>query len=157
MTKLLIEQYDHILFLKQLHPEAITPRFANSGDVGMDLPSVEDLIIKAGERALIGTGWAMELWNPFYCLQVCSRSGLAANYGVFVLNAPGIIDFNYRGEIKVILQNSGAQDFEVRKGMRIAQLLITPVLKPTPTQILIKENLSEPDSRGEGGFGSTGL
>ena len=116
------------LKLQRLHPDAILPTYANPGDFGMDLSAVEPVIIPSGQVQLIKTGWAVEWSNPSYCLQICSRSGLALKSGVFVLNSPGVIDFNYRGEIGVILANFSGGEYVVKAGDRVAQLLVVPVL-----------------------------
>ena len=108
--------------------------------------------ISVGGRAIITTGISIEI--PNYCeAQIRSRSGLAANNGIIVLNSPGTIDADYRGHLKIILANFGAQDFLVEQGNRIAQLVISPVLRP---KILEVTNLSS-SIRGLKGFGSTGL
>ena len=124
------------LKLQRLHPDAIIPTYANPGDFGMDLSAVEPVTIPSGQVQLIKTGWAVEWSNPNYCLQICSRSGLALKSGIFVLNSPGVVDFNYRGEIGVILANFGSEEYAVRKGGRIAQLLIVPVLRVSPSLFL---------------------
>jgi dUTP pyrophosphatase len=116
--------------------------------VGLDAP----LTIAPGARALIPTGLAVALPAGTEG-QVRPRSGLAARHGVTVLNAPGTIDADYRGEIQVILVNSGQESFTVTRGMRIAQLIIAPVLRVT---IRATANLDE-TTRGVGGFGSTGM
>lgn len=146
------------LKLQRLDADAIIPSYANSGDVGLDLATVDSKILKPGEYKLFKSGWAMELTNPDYCLQIFPRSGLALKYGVTVLNSPGLIDFNYRGDIGVILINHGQDDFIVFKGMRIAQLVVSKVLKlDRQGDILVLDNLSSPNSRGVSGFGSTGV
>ena len=146
------------LKLQRLHPDAAIPEYANHGDVGLDLTSVDSGVLKPGKRGLFKSGWAMELTNSDYCLQVFPRSGLAIKHGVTVLNSPGLIDFNYRGDIGVILINHGQDDFIVFKGMRVAQLVISKVLKLNYIgDIVVVEKLSSPNSRGENGFGSTGV
>ena len=137
---------------KKLVPHAVLPAYAHPDDAGMDLVAAETVTIPAGGRALIGTGLALAL-PPETEAQVRSRSGLAAKHGVAVLNSPGTIDAGYRGEIKVILFNSGAEPFAVTPGMRIAQLVVAPVLRVTPRVV---ETLPEA-GRGANGFGSTGL
>lgn len=146
------------LKLQRLHPDAIIPEYANHGDVGLDLSTIDSGVLKPGERGLFKSGWAMELTNPDYCLQVFPRSGLALKHGVTVLNTPGLIDFNYRGDIGIILINHGQEDFIVFKGMRVAQLVVSRVLKLNGQgDIIVVESLSSPNSRGELGFGSTGV
>jgi len=129
-----------------------TPAYATSGAAGVDLKSTIDVIIPAGQRAIVPTGISLEIPSDTEG-QVRSRSGLAASHGVFVLNSPGTIDSDYRGEIKVILMNTSTTEYSVKKGDRIAQLIFSPifraVLQPT-------DQFSE-TSRGSGGFGSTGV
>ncbi|MGN0854509.1 MAG: dUTP diphosphatase [Kiritimatiellia bacterium] len=140
------------LGFKRIHPDARLPAYAHAGDAGMDLRSAEDLTLRAGARALVHTGLVMML--PLqYEAQVRPRSGLALKHGVTVLNTPGTIDSGYRGEVGVILANFGDADFEIKKGDRIAQLVIAPV---TQAEIVEVETVDETD-RGAGGFGSTGV
>ena len=141
-----------ILKFKRIHPDAILPAYAHPSDAGMDIRSVKALVIPAGRRALVPTGLVVNL--PLgYEAQVCPRSGLALKAGVTVLNTPGTIDAGYRGEIGVILANFGENDFEVKVGDRVAQLVIAPVTQPT---IVEATEIDETD-RGAGGFGSTGV
>lgn len=141
------------LKFKKLSPDAIIPAYAHPSDAGMDVRSVEDLVIPPGKRALVHTGLVMAL-PPMYEAQVRPRSGLALKHGITVLNTPGTIDAGYRGEVGVILANFGDGDFEVRKGDKIAQLVIAPVVQPD--EIVEIEEIDETD-RGAGGFGSTGV
>lgn len=140
------------LKFKRIHPDAALPAYAHPSDAGMDVRSVEELVIPPGKRALVHTGLVM-LLPPLYEAQVRPRSGLAAKFGVTVLNTPGTIDSGYRGEICVILINLGEADFQVRKGDKIAQLVIAPVTQPTVEET----DLVDETDRGVGGFGSTGL
>lgn len=140
------------LKFKRVHPDAVLPAYAHPSDAGMDIRSVEDLVIPAGKRALVHTGLVI-LLPPLYEAQVRPRSGLALKAGVTVLNAPGTIDSGYRGEIGVILANFGDADFKVAKGDKVAQLVIAPVTQP---EIEEAEVVDETD-RGAGGFGSTGV
>lgn len=129
------------------------PAYESASAAGMDLPaSVEaDLVLAPGARALVPTGLAIALPEG-YEAQIRPRSGLAARDGVTVLNTPGTIDADYRGEVKVILINLGDAPFTVSRGMRIAQMVIAPV-----TQAAMVETDALPETaRGEGGFGSTG-
>ncbi|WP_296583408.1 dUTP diphosphatase [Xanthobacter sp.] len=132
------------------------PAYATPGAAGMDLacalPADAPLLLAPGERAAIPTGFAIALPDG-YEAQVRPRSGLAKNHGVTVLNAPGTVDCDYRGEIAVLLVNHGRETLEISRGMRIAQLVVAPVV-----QILLEEigELSE-TARGSSGFGSTGL
>ena len=140
------------LGIKRLHPDATLPAYAQASDAGMDICSIEDLSIDPGARALVHTGLAFEL-PPQFEAQVRPRSGLALKKGVTVLNSPGTIDAGYRGEVGVILANFGKEPFEVRKGDRIAQVVVAPV---TQAEIVEVASLDETD-RGAGGFGSTGV
>lgn len=111
------------LSFKRINPDAVLPSYAHPGDAGMDLRSVDDAVIPPGGRALVHTGLVVNL-PPAYEAQVRPRSGLALKSGVTVLNTPGTIDAGYRGEIGVILANFGAEPFAVRKGDRIAQMVV---------------------------------
>ncbi len=129
------------------------PRYATAQSAGLDLAAAvtAPVLLAAGDRALIPTGLAIAL-PAGYEAQIRPRSGLAARNGVTVLNAPGTIDSDYRGEIGVVLANFGAAPFTVERGMRIAQMVVAPV-----TRIAWDEVDSLPGSvRGAGGFGSTG-
>ena len=140
------------LKFKRIHPDAALPAYAHPSDAGMDLRSVADVTIPRFGRALVPTG-LVALLPPGYEIQVRPRSGLALKKGVTVLNSPGTIDSGYRGEIGVILANFGEEAFEVKKGDKIAQLVLASV-----TQAVVEETdaLDETD-RGAGGFGSTGV
>ena len=137
---------------KRIHPDAALPAYARPGDAGMDLRSVDELVIPRGGRALVHTGLVMQL-PPMFEAQVRPRSGLALKSGVTVLNTPGTIDSGYRGEVGVILANFGDGDFKVAKGDRIAPLVIAPV---TQAEVVEVSEVDETD-RGAGGFGSTGV
>jgi dUTP pyrophosphatase len=127
------------------------PSYATAGAAGLDLRAAESLTIKSSERALVPTGIAIALPQNFEA-QVRPRSGLAVKYGVTVLNSPGTIDCDYRGEIKVPLINHGKEDFVIMRGDRIAQMIIAPVVQ---AQLEVVTLLSETE-RGTGGFGSSG-
>ena len=137
---------------KRVHPDAVLPAYAHPSDAGMDLRSVDDLVIQPGGRALVHTGLVMAL-PPQHEAQVRPRSGLALKHGVTVLNTPGTIDAGYRGEVGVILANFGAEPFRVAKGDKIAQMVVAPVLQAEVAEV---ESVDETD-RGAGGFGSTGV
>jgi dUTP diphosphatase len=139
------------LKVKRLQPDAILPAYAHPGDAGLDLYAAVSAVIEPGESKLIGTGIAIEL-PPDTEAQLRPRSGLALKHAVTVLNAPGTIDCGYRGEVGVILINHGRGPFDVRPGMKIAQLVITSCLA-----VAVEEagDLGE-SARGPGGFGSTG-
>lgn len=126
------------------------PAYQTSGSAGMDVFSNEDYILKPERRTIISTGLFVEIPQG-YEIQIRPRSGMAAKYGITVLNSPGTIDSDYRGEIGVILYNSGQSNFEIRKGDRIAQLVLAPVFQAEWEEV---KELSDTD-RGEGGFGST--
>ena len=127
------------------------PGYATDGAAGMDVLSAEDLTLAPGARHAVATGLALAIPAGFE-VQVRPRSGLALKHGITVPNTPGTIDSDYRGELKVILINHGSDPFEVRRGDRIAQLVLAPV---TRAAWLAVEELDE-TARGEGGFGSTG-
>ncbi len=140
------------LKIKKLNQEALIPSYQTKEAAGFDLHSVDEVVIKKGERKLISTGLAFEI-EKGYEIQIRPRSGLAFKHGVSVLNSPGTIDSDYRGEIKVLLINLGNEDFEIKKGDRIAQAVIAPVVQ---AKILEVDELSSTE-RGSGGFGSTGV
>lgn len=127
------------------------PAYETSGAAGMDLRAAEAATLKPGERWLVPTGLAIALPQG-YEAQVRPRSGLAVKHGVTVLNAPGTIDCDYRGEVKVPLINHGDQDFVIARGDRIAQMVVAPV---TRIRWAEAESLDETE-RGTGGFGSSG-
>ena len=127
------------------------PAYATAGAAGMDVVSAEDVEIAPGARHAVATGLAMAIPAGFE-IQVRPRSGLALKHGVTVPNTPGTIDSDYRGELKVIMINLGADTFSIRRGDRVAQLVLAPV---TQARWLEVEELDE-TARGAGGFGSTG-
>ncbi len=129
------------------------PAYETAQSAGLDLPAAVDgdMVLEPGARALVPTGLAIALPEG-YEAQVRPRSGLAAHDGLTVLNSPGTVDSDYRGEVKVILANLGDGAFTITRGMRIAQMVIAPVVQAT-----LDEVSDLPDGvRGEGGFGSTG-
>ena len=130
------------------------PAYATAGAAGLDLPAAvaDDLVLAPGERALVPTGIAIALPEG-YEAQIRPRSGLALRHGITQLNTPGTVDADYRGEIGVILINHGADPFTVRRGMRIAQLVVAPVARVAWRPV---ETLPE-TARGHAGFGSTGV
>lgn len=139
------------LSVKLLVPEAHLPTYGSKGAAGMDLHSIQSLTLNAGDTRLVGTGIAVAIPQGWVGL-VCSRSGLAVKHSVFVLNAPGVIDSDYRGEVGVILHNAGRDKFAIRKGDRIAQMLVQQSISPW---IAIAKEIGDTE-RGQGGFGSTG-
>lgn len=127
------------------------PAYATQGAAGMDVVSAEDVTINPGARHAVATGLAVAI-PPGFEIQVRPRSGLALEHGITVPNTPGTIDSDYRGELKVILINHGTDPFAVRRGDRVAQLVLAPV---TQASWLSVDELDE-TARGDGGFGSTG-
>lgn len=140
------------LRVRRLHPEASLPTRAYDGDAGLDLYAVETVTLDAGERASVGTGIAVEIPAGQAGL-VLPRSGLAARHGIALVNAPGLIDAGYRGEVRVLLLNTDRRDpFTVASGERIAQLVLVRIETPEVAEVP-ELALSE---RGPGGFGSSG-
>ena len=144
MTKILI---------KRLSKNAVIPKYETPGASGMDLIACieKDVNIKPGNKAVIPVGFALSVPKDFE-IQIRPRSGLAAKNDITVLNTPGTIDSDYRGEVKVILFNHGKNIFKIEHGLRIAQMILCPVEK---AEIIEVEELTE-TLRGKGGFGSTG-
>jgi dUTP pyrophosphatase len=139
--------------LHRLDPDLPLPRPARHGDAGVDLLAVHDQLLPAGGgRAVVGTGLAVAI--PFgFCGLVLPRSGLARHHGVTCLNTPGLIDAGYRGELQVLLVNTDPDaPYEVRRGDRIAQLVIVAFLPPA----FVEVDGLEPSERGTGGWGSSG-
>jgi dUTP pyrophosphatase len=134
------------------NPDLPLPRRETAGAAGYDVRSAEaDLVLEPGEIRAVGTGLEMELPSGVEC-QVRPRSGLALRHGITLPNSPGTIDPDYRGELKVILQNLGPQPVALRRGERIAQLVFARFLTPPVEEV----EILSPSLRGEGGFGSTG-
>ncbi len=141
------------LLIKKLQKNIILPEYKTDGSSGMDLmANVEQTVkILSGEKKIISTGIMVAIPEQ-YEIQIRPRSGLAAKNGISVLNTPGTIDSDYRGEIKVILINLGKDIFEIKKNDRIAQMIVCPIIK-----VELEEVESLPETvRGKGGFGSTG-
>ena len=134
-----------------VHPNAELPTYAHEGDSGMDVRSVEDVDIPAGGRALVHTGLVANIPSGWE-IQVRPRSGLALKHGITVLNTPGTVDSGYRGEIGVILANLGGEPYSVRKGDKVAQLVVSPVVQ---AEVFAADGVDGTE-RGAGGFGSTG-
>jgi dUTP pyrophosphatase len=128
------------------------PSYATPGAAGMDVVAAEDLILAPGKRHAVATGFAMAIPMGFE-VQVRPRSGLALKHGITCLNSPGTIDSDYRGEVKIILANLGSEDFPIKRGDRIAQLVPAAV---TLARFEMVDSLDATD-RGAGGFGSTGV
>ncbi len=140
--------------IKKLFQDVELPEYKTEFSAGMDLKAYtkENIVLKAGEIKLIKTGLAIALPNGFEA-QIRSRSGLSLKNGIIVLNAPGTIDSDYRGEIGIILMNVGQNDFVIENNMRIAQMVIT---KYENVKLDLVEELDD-TVRADGGFGSTGL
>jgi dUTP pyrophosphatase len=135
----------------RLHAAAVVPERAYDGDAGLDLAACERVTLGPGERAVVGTGLAVAIPEGFAGF-VQPRSGLAARYGIAVVNSPGLVDSGYRGELRVVLLNTdAAEPFTVEPGMRIAQLVVVPI-----PEVALVEVAELPESeRGVRGFGSS--
>ncbi len=144
IVKLNIEKLQHFEGLD-------LPKYQTEFASGFDLVSAEDKVLRAGQRDLVATGLKMEI-PVGYEGQVRPRSGLAYKYGIMIPNSPGTIDADYRGEVKVIIWNSGNEEFVIKRGDRIAQFVLAPVVQAAFNVVV---NVDE-TKRGEGGFGSTG-
>lgn len=136
-----------------LDPDLDPPRRQRAGDAAADLPARHAVTLAPGERAVVPTGFAIGLPAGFAAL-VVPRSGLAAKHGITVVNGPGLIDSGYRGELMVILLNTGTEPFAIERGDRIAQLLVLPV--PALDLVVVDELPEAVDDRGADGFGSSG-
>ncbi len=147
----MIDALTDTLEIRLLNPDAVPPSRSRSGDAGYDLRATERVAVPQDGRRLIGTGVAVALPEGIAGL-VTPRSGLAVEHGLTLLNAPGLIDPNYRGEIKVILHNTSERRYTVEIGDRIAQLLLVPYWAP---ELEVVETLPASE-RGAGGFGSSG-
>ena len=142
-----------VIQIKKLHPSARIPRYMTELAAGMDICALPEsaVTLKPGERCLVPTGLAFAV-SPGYEIQVRPRSGLAIKHGIALVNSPGTIDADYRGEVGIILINLGEDDFVIQPGDRIAQLIVAPVC-----QALLEEVSTLSDTaRGAGGFGHTG-
>jgi len=133
---------------EKLQEDAIIPQYQTIGSAGLDLHSIEAVVLTPGQRKLVGTGLTVNLPASTEG-QIRPRSGLAFKHGITVLNSPGTIDEDYKGELKVLLYNAGDSTFSVEKGDRIAQLVVSPVFKLTGYTL--------DNTREDNGFGSTGL
>ena len=142
-----------VLKIQKCNENAVIPSFAKSGDAGMDLYVNEDKILKAHSFTDVGTGLKVEIPDG-YEIQIRPRSGLALKNGVSVLNTPGTIDSGYRGEIRIILFNVSDTDFEIKSGMRMAQMVFA---KLQQFEIVEVNSVDENTERSTTGFGSSGL
>ncbi len=140
------------LKVKKLHLGAILPKSPRPGDAGLDLHADHALYLMPGPVAALPTGIAVEIPEGYVGL-VCPRSGLALNHEVDVANGPGVIDSNFRGELQVLLRKSNGPPMQIKRGDRIAQLILVPVAQIAVTEV---DDLS-PSNRGTDGFGSTGV
>jgi dUTP pyrophosphatase len=139
------------LAVRRLRDDAVLPNQAYEGDAGLDLAACERVTLRPGERAVVATGIAVEIPEG-YAGFVQPRSGLAARHGISVVNSPGLIDSGYRGEIRVVLLNTDrSEPFEVRPGMRVAQLVVLPVASVR----LVEVDELAASERGGRGFGSS--
>lgn len=153
-----LEDYTPTLDLKYTNesPEVVgEPEYAYITDSGFDLRSTEELVIKAGERALVGTGLSFDIPDG-YEIQVRSKSGLALKQGLMVLNSPGTIDFGYISEVKVILFNTSKEDVVITMGQKIAQAVLCPVVSGKWINLVKVDKIDDKD-RNNNGFGSTGV
>ena len=141
------------ILIKRLSKNVPLPKYETDGSSGMDLAAniEQNVEIKPGQSAIIPTGIALSIPKNFE-IQIRPRSGLAAKNQISVLNTPGTVDADYRGELKVILINLGERIFKIEKGFRIAQMVLCPVIKATFKEV----DILEETERGVGGFGSTG-
>ena len=135
---------------KKLNEEAIIPEFKTAGSAGMDITSIEDVTLNPGQFKIVKTGLACAI-EEGYEVQIRPRSGMACKYGITVINTPGTIDSDYRGELKIILASLTDVPFTINKGDRIAQMVFAKVEKASFEEV---DTLSD-TQRGEGGFGST--
>lgn len=140
---------------KKINEDTPEPKYNYDGDSGFDLYSTEDIVIPALGRALIPTGLVFDIPDG-YEIQVRSKSGLAINLGLFVLNSPGTVDSGYIGEIKVILFNTNNSEYKILKGAKVAQAVISPVLSGKWVNLQKVDNIND-KNRGSNGFGSTGI
>jgi dUTP pyrophosphatase len=139
------------LSIRRLRPDAVLPGRAYAGDAGLDLSACDRFELAPGKRAVVGTGLAVAIPDG-YAGFVQPRSGLAARHGISIVNAPGLVDSGYRGEVRVVLQNTdAAHPFVVEPGMRIAQLVVLPV----PDVELVEVDELPASERGVRGFGSS--
>jgi len=141
------------VFIKKLNPSVQLPSYKTSGASGMDLMAFieEPIELKPGKSCLVPTGLSVA-FSKEYEIQIRPRSGLAAKKNISVLNTPGTIDSDYRGELKIILFNHGSENFMINNNDRVAQMVLTPIIK-----MELEEKNELPETiRGEGGFGSTG-
>ena len=143
------------LVYKKLTPDAVTPKYNYESDSGFDLYATEDITVAGLGRCLVPTGLSFDI-GEMHEIQVRSKSGLAINEGLFVLNSPGTVDSGYNGEIKVIIFNTNQHEYTIKKGTKIAQAVLCPVASGMWVD-LVETNQINNKERGANGFGSTGL
>lgn len=149
-----IDMKSELFKVKKCHPDAVIPSYKHNGDSGMDVSSVEEVILNPGERAMVDTGLSFVI--PLGTeIQVRPRSGLSIKHGITVINTPGTYDSSYTGILKVLLVNLSNETFKVEKGMRIAQIVFCPVIMVD--KLIEVQEVDEITTRGSEGFGSTGL
>ncbi len=139
---------------KKLHNDTLNPKYNYGGDSGFDLYSTEDILLGPFGRALVPTGLSFDIKDG-YEIQVRSKSGLAIKEGLMVLNSPGTVDNSYTGEIKAIIFNTNNYEYHIKKGQKVAQAVLCPVVNGKWVDLTEVEKLTDKD-RGEKGFGSTG-
>ena len=139
----------------KLHPDAVTPKYNYETDSGFDLHSVEEVVIPSFGRALVPTGVSFDIKDG-YEIQVRSKSGLAINQGLMILNSPGTVDNGYTGEVKGIIFNTNNHPVTITKGMKIGQAVLCPVVNGKWVELIQKNKINNKD-RGNNGFGSTGI
>jgi len=140
--------------IKKLRDDAVIPHYATAGAAGMDISYAgdEDIVIRKGERKLVPSGIALAMDSSDYVILLYARSGLSLKHGITMANAVGVIDSDYRGEIKCPMINLGDEDYIIKKGDRIGQIVFTPVAHAE----LIECDMLDDTERADGGFGSTG-
>jgi len=139
----------------KVHPDAVDPYYNYEGDSGFDLFSVEEIEIPPLGRVLVPTGLSFEIKDG-YEIQVRSKSGLAINQGLMVLNSPGTVDNSFKGQVQVIIFNTNQTSFTIKKGMKVGQAVLCPVVNGKWVNLVKQDKLSESD-RSDKGFGSTGI
>lgn len=142
----------YLLKIEKTSEKAIIPNYAHEGDAGLDLYSIDQLVLAPGERALVHTGIKIQLPKNTEA-QIRPRSGLALKHGISLVNSPGTIDEGYRGEIGIIVINHGNESFNIEEGMKIAQMVVKPVWRVEVEEV---NQMSETD-RGAKGYGSSGI
>lgn len=143
------------LVYKKLTSDAVTPKYNYESDSGFDLYATEDVVVSGLGRCLVPTGLSFDIGN-MHEIQVRSKSGLAINEGLFVLNSPGTVDSGYNGEIKVIIFNTNQHEYTIKKGTKIAQAVLCPVASGMWVNLVETEKINDKE-RGSNGFGSTGI